>query len=72
MTMQNLSAAHDSQNDQVFTEFRRKVKDAAVLSGSMERLLLTLNFTGKISVMVQNGRILKSGYEEGYFRQQHQ
>jgi hypothetical protein len=67
--MQNLSAAHDSQHDQVFTEFRRKVKDAEVLSGSIERLLLTLNFTGKISVTIQNGRILKSGYEEGYFRQ---
>ena len=72
MTIRNLSAAHETQNEQVFTEFRRKVKDAEVLSGSLERLLLTLNFTGKISVMIQNGRILKSGYEEGYFRQQPQ
>jgi hypothetical protein len=23
-----------------------------------------------VSIVVQNGRVLKSGYEEGYFRQQ--
>jgi hypothetical protein len=32
-------------------------------------LLLSLRFTGKVSVVMQNGRVLKSGYEEGYFRQ---
>jgi len=51
-----------------FGEFRRKVKAAEVLSASMERLLLSLRFTGKVSVVMQNGRVLKSGYEEGYFR----
>ena len=51
-----------------FGEFR-KVKAAEVLSASMERLLLSLRFTGKVSVVMQNGRVLKSGYEEGYFRQ---
>jgi hypothetical protein len=51
-----------------FTEFRKKVREAEVLSAAMERLLLTLCFTGKLSVVVQNGRVLKSGYEEGYFR----
>jgi hypothetical protein len=66
--MHNISAAQEAQPDQVFTEFRRKVKQAEVLSGSMERLLMTLNFTGKITMTIQNGRILKSGYEEGYFR----
>jgi hypothetical protein len=40
-----------------------------VLSASVERLLLSLRFTGKVSVVMQNGRVLKSGYEEGYFRQ---
>jgi hypothetical protein len=45
------------------------VKSAEVLSASMERLLLSLGFTGKVSVVMQNGRVLKSGYEEGYFRQ---
>ena len=33
----------------------------------MERLLLLLRFTGRVSVVMQNGRVLKSGYEEGYF-----
>jgi hypothetical protein len=49
-------------------EFRRKVRSAEVLSAAMERLLRILQFTGKVSVVVQNGRGLKAGYEEGYFR----
>ena len=52
-----------------FAEFRRKVRAAEVLSAALEQLLRTLRFSGKISVVVQNGRVLKSGYEEGYFRQ---
>jgi hypothetical protein len=52
-----------------FVEFRRKVRSAEVLSPVMERLLWSLHFTGRVSVVVQNGRVLKSGYEEGYFRQ---
>ena len=52
-----------------FGEFRRKVCCAEVLSAAMERLLRTLRFTGRLSVVVQNGHVLKSGYEEGYFRQ---
>ena len=61
------------QNDAdgtLFLEFRRNVRSAEVLSGAMEQLLRLLQFTGKVSVMVQNGRVLKSGYEEGYFRQE--
>ena len=53
-----------------FVEFRRKVRAAEVLSAAMERLLWSLNFTGRGSIVVQNGRVLKSGYEEGYFRNQ--
>jgi hypothetical protein len=52
-----------------FVEFRRKVRAAEMLSSAMERLLQQLRFTGRLSVVVQNGRVLKSGYEEGYFRQ---
>ena len=52
-----------------FVEFRRKVQAAEMLSSAMERLLRQLQFTGRLSVVVQNGRVLKSGYEEGYFRQ---
>jgi hypothetical protein len=55
--------------EQDFVEFRRKVRSAEVLSAAMERLLRTLHFTGRLSLVVQNGQVLKSGYEEGYFRQ---
>ena len=53
-----------------FVEFRRKVRSAEVLSAAMERLLSSLHFTGRVSIVLQNGRVLKSGYEEGYFRSQ--
>lgn len=61
--------ADNSNEEKEFGEFRRKVRSAEVLSASMERLLLSLRFTGRVSVVMQNGRVLKSGYEEGYFRQ---
>ena len=63
------SNSGNSNEEKDFGEFRRKVREAEVLSASMERLLLSLRFTGKVSVVIQNGRVLKSGYEEGYFRQ---
>ncbi|MGH9491987.1 MAG: hypothetical protein ACRD2K_00670 [Terriglobales bacterium] len=53
--------------DRLFLEFRRKVRDSEVLSAATQRLLLALRFSGRLSVVVQNGRVLKSGYEEGYF-----
>jgi hypothetical protein len=56
------------RKDAGFVEFRRKVRDAEVLSSAMERLLNDIQLNGKLSVVVQNGRVLKSGYEEGYFR----
>ena len=55
------------QEDRTFVEFRRKVRESEMLSAAMERMLLALHFTGRLSVVVQNGRVLKSGYEEGYF-----
>ena len=60
----------EDQEERSFVEFRRKVRSAEVLSAAMERLLQSLHFTGRVSIVVQNGRVLKSGYEEGYFRQQ--
>ena len=60
--------SYDSE-ERSFSEFRRKVRSAEVLSAAMERLLRTLRFTGRLCVVVQNGEVLKSGYEEGYFRQ---
>jgi len=65
-----MTSNSDNMNEEKdFGEFRRKVKAAEVLSTSMERLLLSLRFTGRVSLVVQNGRVLKSGYEESYFRQ---
>lgn len=62
-------ATQGAENEeQAFLEFRRKVQESEMLSAAMERLLVSLRFTGKLSVVVQNGRVLKSGYEEGYFR----
>jgi hypothetical protein len=54
--------------EQVFMEFRRKVREAEVLSAALVRLLTEIRFSGRISVVVQNGRVVRSGYEEGYFR----
>ena len=50
-----------------FLEFRRKVCESEMLSAAMERLLAAIGFSGRLSIVVQNGRVLKSGYEEGYF-----
>jgi sulfur carrier protein ThiS len=64
--MRNLD---DRDEGKSFIEFRRKVQEAEVLSAAMEQLLRSLKFSGKVSVVVVNGRVLKSGYEEGFFRQ---
>jgi hypothetical protein len=55
------------QEDRAFQELRRKIREARVLCPSVELLLEGVRFTGRLSVVVQNGKILKSGYEEGYF-----
>ncbi|MGA8539281.1 MAG: hypothetical protein WB566_07255 [Terriglobales bacterium] len=60
--------SHESE-ERSFGEFRRKVRSAEVLSAAMQRLLQAVHFNGRLSVIVQNGQVLKSGYEEGYFRQ---
>jgi hypothetical protein len=64
-----MSGSDELNEERNFVEFRRKVQAAEVLSGSMEHLLKALKFSGRVSVVVQNGRVLKSGYEEGFFRQ---
>ena len=58
------------EEERGFGEFRRKVRDSELLSTSLEKLLSAIHFTGRVSVVVHNGRVLKSGYEEGYFRNQ--
>lgn len=57
-------------SEQVFLELRRKVRGSELLSASVEKLLFNLQFNGRLSVVIQNGRIVRSGYEEGYFRSQ--
>ena len=59
---------HENE-ERCFGEFRRKVQSAEMLSAAMQRLLQAVHFNGRLSVIVQNGKVLKSGYEEGYFRQ---
>ncbi len=50
-----------------FIELRGKVRSSELLSASVVNLLRATNFTGRLTVVVQNGHVLKSGYEEGYF-----
>ncbi|MGA9529304.1 MAG: hypothetical protein WBS24_14410 [Terriglobales bacterium] len=61
------SSSHQEE-EKHFVEFRRKVRSAEILSASMQRLLEILRFTGRLSIVIQNGQVLKSGYEEGYFQ----
>jgi hypothetical protein len=60
---------HDSNaaGETTFIEFRRKVRNSELLSPAVSQLLREIHFTGRLSVVIQNGTILKSGYEEGYF-----
>ena len=61
--------ADDAASENVnFLEIRRKVKDSELLSASVEKLLWQVRFSGRLSVVVQNGRVMRSGYEEGLFR----
>lgn len=62
-----LDVSAPASEEKCFLELRRKVRESEILSAAVERLLRELHFTGKLSVVVQNGRVLKSGYEEGYF-----
>jgi sulfur carrier protein ThiS len=59
--------AEEEEEERAFQELRRRVREARVLCPTVEALLQGVRFTGRLSVVVQNGKILKSGYEEGYF-----
>lgn len=65
--MRTMNHTEPTSEEKVFTEFRNKVRDADLLSAAMEKILRSLRFSGRLCVVVQNGSILKSGYEEGYF-----
>lgn len=55
-------------DEHILIELRRKVQSGELLSASTERLLWKMRFNGHLTIVVQNGRVLKTGYEEGYFR----
>jgi hypothetical protein len=57
----------NASSETTFVEFRRKVRDSELLALGVSELLRKIRFTGRLSVVVQNGTVLKSGYEEGYF-----
>ena len=69
MSNANSHQNHTSQAEESeFCELRRKVRNSELLSAAIEKILRSLKYTGKLSIIVQNGEVLKSGYEEGYFR----
>ena len=55
-------------DERTLIELRRKVQSGELLSASTERLLRKMKFNGHLTIVVHKGRVLKSGYEEGYFR----
>ena len=57
-----------SADENMFLEMRRKVQESELLSSATERLLLKTHFNGRLTVDIHNGRVIKSAYEEGYFR----
>lgn len=57
-----------SADEKIFLELRRKVQESGLLSAATERLLHIMKFNGRLTVVVHNGRVFKSAYEEGYFR----
>ena len=55
-----MSQPDNFNEEREFGEFRRKVRAADVLSASMERLLLSLRFTGRVMVIMQNEPCVRS------------
>ena len=53
--------------ERTFAELRRKVRNGELLSPHTHKLLRNLRFTGRLCIVIKNGNIIKSGYEEGYF-----
>jgi hypothetical protein len=53
---------------ELFLQFRSKVQASELLSASTEKLVQAVRFTGRLTIVIQNGQVLKSGYDEGYFR----
>jgi len=49
----------DPAGSREFLEFRRKVCQSEVLSAAVERLLQAIGCSGRLSIVVQNGSVLK-------------
>lgn len=62
-----MEQGNNASSETTFVEFRRRVRNSELLELGVSQLLRDIQFTGRISVVIQNGTILKSGYEEGYF-----
>jgi hypothetical protein len=62
-----MQQGNNASSESSFIEFRRKVQESELLALGVSQLLRGIHFTGRLSVVIQNGTILKSGYEEGYF-----
>ena len=56
-----------SSHNTAFMVFRQMVRNSELLTPTVSQLLRKTRFSGRLSVVVQNGTVLKSGYEEGYF-----
>ena len=59
------SASPDPQG--LFTEFRRKLAAAEVMSKALARLAEALRFSGRITVTLHQGKVTKTTLEESYF-----
>ena len=55
-------------DEQLFSELRRRVRQSELLPAALEKILDRLRFTGRLTVVLHNGRVQKCGYEEGYCR----
>jgi hypothetical protein len=62
-----MSGTDNSNQGSNFVEFRRQVRASAVLPAAREQLLRTLNFSGRVSVVVHNGRFPSLGTRRDFF-----
>ena len=62
-----LSVGCVAPDDARFCELRRKARHSELLSASTVRLLEDVKFSGRLSIVVKNGKVQRSGYEEGLF-----
>jgi hypothetical protein len=64
-----MGSADKSGEGHDFVEFRRKVRAAEVRASASGREGEAQKVCGRAVVVVQNGQVLQSGYQEGFFNQ---